>query len=487
MPNLPLTRNRLLALLIGMTSLVLTACAAAPVTPEPADSPGVEENATLPATNAASTLSATAYTFDDAATFVDAEVLAPTLRPLAPAAGSPTSPAARWSGTKSSPADRPRTASPPLTAELRERGRRPAQWLSDRDPVIFFANNGEARAYPLSILMWHEIANDEVGGLPVSVTFCPLCNASIVFDRQLDDEILDFGTTGRLRNSDLIMYDRQTETWWQQFTGEAIVGEHVGRQLNFLPSQVISFGDYAARFPEGSVLARPAAARDYGRNPYTNYDSREPFLFNGEIDDRLRATERVVGLEVDGNVVAYPFSSTVTEGAINDRVGETPIVIFHKPGTASALDGADIATSRDIGSAAVFDRRVGDQTLTFSPNPDGAFSDAETGSTWNILGEAVAGDLAGAQLEASHLLRPLLVCLASLLSGDGAFLDPVGVNADLGVGIWGCRTGLLVPSRIRTPQSKIRIPKSPHRQHVPARSSSFILRAVVPVASRVMR
>ena len=138
--------------------------------------------------------------------------------------------------------------------------------------------------------------------------------------------------------------------------------------------------------------------RDYGRNPYTNYDSRAPFLFTGEIDDRLRATERVVGLELEGDVVAYPFSTTMMEGAINDRVGETPIVIFHKPGTASALGASQISAAEDIGSAAVFDRRSGDRTLTFSPNDDGTFRDAETGSTWNILGEAVAGELAGEQL-----------------------------------------------------------------------------------------
>ncbi len=346
-----------------------------------------------------SALLSTSYAYNDDSTFVDADLLAPDDPPFG-TGGWITDFSRRtveWNEILSG--GPPKDGIPAIDVPSYENVADAGAWLSERDPVIFFANNGEARAYPLSILMWHEIANDEVGGLPVSVTFCPLCNASIVFNRQLDDEILDFGTTGRLRNSDLIMYDRQSETWWQQFTGEAIVGEHVGRQLNILPSQVIAFGDYAARFPEGSVLARPAAARDYGRNPYTNYDSREPFLFNGEIDDRLRATERVVGLEIDGEVVAYPFGSTITEGAINDRVGETPIVIFHKPGTASALDGADIATSRDIGSAAVFDRRVGDQTLTFSPNPDGTFSDAETGSTWNILGEAVAGDLVGARLE----------------------------------------------------------------------------------------
>jgi hypothetical protein len=272
--------------------------------------------------------------------------------------------------------------------------------VADREPVIAFEHDGDARAYPLSILMWHEIANDVVGGKPVSVTFCPLCNASIVFDREFDGQVLDFGTTGRLRNSDLIMYDRQTETWWQQFTGEGIVGEHAGRQLSFLPSQVISFADFAERYPDGQVLAIPPAARSYGTNPYVGYDSSaNPFLFTGEIDPRLPATERIVGIELDGEVMAYAFSDAADAGVINDEVAGTPIVVFHKEGTASALDERSIADSRDVGSVGVFSRQVGDQVLTFEPAEDGTFTDVETGSTWTITGRAIDGELAGEQLE----------------------------------------------------------------------------------------
>ena len=99
------------------------------------------------------------------------------------------------------------------------------KWLKNIEPVVVVEHKGEARAYPLQILTWHEIVNDQLNGLPVSVTFCPLCNAAIAFDRRLDGRLLDFGTTGKLRNSDLVMYDRQTESWWQQFTGEAIIGD----------------------------------------------------------------------------------------------------------------------------------------------------------------------------------------------------------------------------------------------------------------------
>ena len=191
-----------------------------------------------------------------------------------------------------------------------------AAWLSAQDPVIVFAANGDARAYPLAILIWHEIVNDSVGGQPVAVTFCPLCNASIVFDRTFAGDVLDFGTTGKLRNSDLIMYDRQTETWWQQFTGQGIVGKHAGEQLDFLASQVISFADFAAEFPDGQVLARPPVNRSYGANPYTGYDSStEPFLFRGELDTRLPATERIAGAAGDIRSPRRPSSSTATTTA----------------------------------------------------------------------------------------------------------------------------------------------------------------------------
>lgn len=272
-------------------------------------------------------------------------------------------------------------------------------WLSDRDPVIVFAEAGDARAYPLAILIWHEIVNDVVGDRPVAVTFCPLCNASIVFNREFQGQVLDFGTTGKLRNSDLIMYDRQTETWWQQFTGEGIVGQFAGAQLDFIPSQVISFADFAAEFPDGQVLARPAINRSYGANPYTGYDtSPRPFLFSGEVDARLPATERVAGVVLPGFVRAYPFTVAAQAGVINDEAGGLPLVILHKAGTASALDANAISEGRDVGSVAVFDRRLDDRTLSFTANGDGTFTDSETGSTWNILGQAVAGELSGAQL-----------------------------------------------------------------------------------------
>ena len=272
--------------------------------------------------------------------------------------------------------------------------------LVEQSPVIFFAHGRVTRAYPLEILIWHEIVNDVVDGQPVAVTFCPLCNASIVFDRQVGDRTLDFGTTGKLRKSDLIMYDRQTESWWQQALGEAIAGEFTGTRLTFLASQVMSFGDFAAAFPDGEVLAIPAAGgRSYGRNPYEGYDSTaRPFLYEGALDARLPATERVVGIQLSDVARAYPFATLTKHGVVNDDLADTPIVIFFKRGVSSALDTARIDQGRDVGSTVVFDRRLDNQMLTFAVLENGIFTDSETGSTWNILGEALDGPLAGKQL-----------------------------------------------------------------------------------------
>ena len=272
--------------------------------------------------------------------------------------------------------------------------------LAGQSPVLFFAHGAVTRAYPLDILIWHEIVNDVVDGLPVAVTFCPLCNASIVFDRQVGDRTLDFGTTGKLRKSDLIMYDRQTESWWQQALGEAIVGEFTGMRLTFLASQVMSFGDFAAEFPTGEVLAIPAEFnRSYGQNPYTGYDSTaQPFLYDGELDGRLPATERVVGITLGDVAKAYPFTTLTKYRVANDAIADTPVVIFFKRGVSSALDTALIDQGRDVGSTVVFDRRLDEQVLTFESLENGTFTDTETGSTWNIIGEAIDGPLAGKQL-----------------------------------------------------------------------------------------
>jgi hypothetical protein len=163
----------------------------------------------------------------------------------------------------------------------------------EHEPVIAVELAGEAKAYPLSILMYHEIANDQLANLPISITYCPLCNAAIVFDRRLKYKnvsyLLDFGVSGMLRNSDLVMWDRQSESWWQQFTGDALVGTHSGARLTQLPSMLISLAEFFETYPKGIVLSTETGhPGEYGTNPYIEYDNLEnqhPRLFKASAYD----------------------------------------------------------------------------------------------------------------------------------------------------------------------------------------------------------
>jgi hypothetical protein len=246
--------------------------------------------------------------------------------------------------------------------------------------------------------------NDVVGGRPLAVTFCPLCNTALAFDRRLDGRTLDFGTTGRLRHSDLVMYDRQTESWWQQATGEGIVGVYAGRRLEFVSAPVVSWETFKRAHPAGSVLSRRTGYdRPYGENPYARYDDSRgspiAAFFRGRRDERLPAMERVVALSLDGEDVAYPFELLRKRPALNDRVGDVPIVVLWKPGTASALDDSRVSEGRDVGSTGVFDRRVGGRELSFEPVSAGRFRDRVTESEFDVLGRGLTGPLRGTRLK----------------------------------------------------------------------------------------
>ncbi len=273
----------------------------------------------------------------------------------------------------------------------------------NREPVITVEIDGSARAYPIRVLIWHEIVNDTLAGKPIAVTFCPLCNTSIVFDRVLGDRELRFGTTGNLRLSDLVMWDRQTESWWQQFTGEAVVGELTGARLGRIPSQLISLGEFRERHPDGEVLTDETGHdRPYGRNPYAGYDDIDspPFLLRGrDPDGRLPPKERVVSIEAGTALVALPFGALSKERVIDTSVGAMPVTAWWAAGVASALDSGSIAEGRDVGSAVVYDRRISGRTLTFSPGADGVRDD-QTGSVWGRDGVATGGPLAGRRLRA---------------------------------------------------------------------------------------
>ena len=296
----------------------------------------------------------------------------------------------------------PRDGIPPIDAPRFVSPTAADAWIADREPVLFLQIGNDARAYPLQILTWHEIVNDTVGGEPVAVTFCPLCYAALVYKRpEIDGRRLTFGTTGNLRHSDLIMWDRQTESWWQQFSGEAIVGKLLGTQLEAVPASLISWNTFKASHPEGKVLARDTVnPRPYGRNPYVGYDDvdQRPWLYDGPVGKRLRPMEHVVGLDLPAGSKAYPRKLLRKKKLLNDTIASVPVVVFWDDDTASALDTEAIAKGRDIGSAGAFRRAVNGRVLTFH-RKRGKFRDKETGSTWSLLGKAVAGPLKGTQLK----------------------------------------------------------------------------------------
>ena len=222
--------------------------------------------------------------------------------------------------------------------------------LKDTEPVVGVKINGKTKAYPVRILMWHEIVNDELGGVPISVTFCPLCNAAIVFDRRLDGKVLDFGTTGKLRNSDLVMYDRQTESWWQQFLGQGIVGEMTGKTLKVLPARLESWANFKKRAPDGLVqVPNNPGARAYGMNPYGGYDSlARPFLYGGEMPPGIPPLSRVVSLKQKDQAWSLALLKKQREIKLEDGT-----VIRWEPGQNSALDTGVIAEGKDVGNVTV--------------------------------------------------------------------------------------------------------------------------------------
>ncbi len=219
--------------------------------------------------------------------------------------------------------------------------------MGKKEPVISLNIKGDVRAYPVRILMYHEIVNDTVGGVPVAITYCPLCNAALVFERTFEGNVLDFGTTGKLRQSDMVMYDRQSQSWWQQFTGEGIVGKYAGKTLKAIPSRMESFTLFRTRYPKGRVLVpNNDRMRRYGKTPYMKYDtSRWPFLFDGNYDGPPKPLSRVVAVGSE----AWPLSLIRKHKIV--RSGD--LVISWQKGQNSALDSRNIRRGRDVGNITV--------------------------------------------------------------------------------------------------------------------------------------
>ena len=280
----------------------------------------------------------------------------------------------------------------------------------EHEPVIAVEINGVAKAYPLNMLTMHEMSNDSLGGVPILPTYCPLCNSSIVFDRRLSvdgtDYVLEFEVSGMLRNSDMVMADTQTHTWWQQLTGSGIVGTLAGVELNSIPSMILSVGDFFSAHPDGKILSPKtgtAAEERYGMNPYENYDdpSGKPydrFFDHGRLDHRLPAMERILTVETMTGYRAYPFSMLKKNRVVHDEVMGRGMVIFYKPGMVSVLDDRDIRASRATGSVTAFYSRVNGTELYFKRKKTG-FTDVQTGSFWDISGKCLSGAMEGEQLK----------------------------------------------------------------------------------------
>jgi hypothetical protein len=279
-----------------------------------------------------------------------------------------------------------------------------------KEPVIAVEIDGLAKAYALNILTMHEIANDELSGKSILVTYCPLCNSGIVYERNLlhngINEVLEFEASGMLRNSDMVMLDRKTETLWQQIMGIGIVGFYDKVQLDVVPSILISVEEFFMRYPQGLIMSKKTgiaeAEKNYGFNPYKKYDEKDSPIskfFNSEkVDKRLPAMERIVDIENNGDYKVYTFDDVSRKGVINDTFKTSKVVLFHKPGTISVLDENDISKSKDIGSVTVFSSIIGDKHLTFKAK-DEFFIDNETLSKWDITGFCFEGNYKGKQLK----------------------------------------------------------------------------------------
>ncbi len=274
-------------------------------------------------------------------------------------------------------------------------------FIDGREPVIAFAANGDVRAYPLQVLLWHEVVNDVVGGEPVAVTYCPRTNTWRVFDRRVVNATVRFGVSGNVRNGGLLMWDTLTQTWWQQLNGEAVVGDLTGIRLETRPSLLVSYSDFQRAFPDGRVLSTewPVVHGSYGTTPYPGYDSRQipSMYFSGRLDARLPATRRVLAMAVDGDALAVDLDRLVQQRTINISLGDRPVVAVWFPGTVSVLDQTEIRHSRDTGTAMAYERKVGERTLSFDATAEG-FKDRETGSTWNLWGHGIRGPMQGARL-----------------------------------------------------------------------------------------
>lgn len=281
-----------------------------------------------------------------------------------------------------------------------------ASWLNPSEPVVAFLWRGDARAYPLRLLVWHQLVNDVVGGQPVAIVYSPFLASAAVLDRVYEGQMLTFGVTGQLRRGDIVLFDEGTESWWQGLQGRALVGESTGAQLEQLPSWLVSWQAFQATFPEGLVMATPSGSRlPYGHNPYGQTDGLQ-FYQGPQAPSELLPEARVLGFSIGQEIVAYPLAILHGLKVVNTQVAGTPVVIFAPEGPADPLQSPGFNEGPPLEVAYVYQRQLADRLLSFT-SAGQLLIDKGTGSRWNALGEAVEGPLAGERLTLlPHLNAP---------------------------------------------------------------------------------
>ena len=283
--------------------------------------------------------------------------------------------------------------------------------LTPADPVVVLDLEGEHRAYPVAILSYHEIVNDVVAGRPVVVTFCPLCNSAVAFSREVAGRTLTFGVSGQLAGANLVMFDRETVSRWQQLTGRATSGPFEGAELELVPVRMVSFGSWLAAHPGGMILAEPDGSRfNYGIDPYVGYDvdpNQPSFVYDppGVVgpaeptDPRLPPKWRVVGVVTDDGALAFPVPSGKGRMAVvTGRLGKIPLVAFFQFGLAQPEKAYEFSAAPRGWAGTVFVARLGGRDLSFSTNGAGTFIERVTGSRFDAFGRGISGPLAGRTL-----------------------------------------------------------------------------------------
>jgi hypothetical protein len=231
----------------------------------------------------------------------------------------------------------------PAIFEARFESALDSNWLNDEDLVAGIDHDGIQKAYPIRILVWHEAVNDEIKGVPILVSYCPLCGSILVFSRRFGERTLTFGISGLLYQSDVLFYDHQTESLWSQLEMKAVTGRMMGERLKTLPYSLVTWKEWRTKHPETLVLSRDTGySREYDRDPYAGYESTNAIYFPiKHSSDKFHPKEKVI-VVISGDVAkAYPFSELKNlKSPLEDRVGGKDILITFKEGNFSEIKDA---------------------------------------------------------------------------------------------------------------------------------------------------